>query len=417
MGNSSGTGSAQIQFLASASTSAQYGTANVAGNYVSISQQAPTLMTETPLNYIPITPCRAVDTRNPAGPFGAPYVTGMTSRSFAMPSSSCNIPSNAAAYAMNVTVVPHDVLGYLTAWPSGQVQPYVSTVNSMDGRIKANAAILPAGTNGAVSFFATNDTEVVIDINGYFVAASSNTGLNFFTLAPCRIVDTRTSVNTFGTPSLAPYLERDFPILQSNCGVPAEAKAYSLNVTAVPQVPLSFITMWPAGQNQPLVSTLNAPTGSITANAALLSAGAGGDLAVMATNLSDLVLDINGYFAPPAASGLHFYAVPPCRLLDTRLSVNTPSLGEQSISVAGACNVPSNASALVINATVVPPAPLSYLTLWPDGETQPFVSTLNSPDGMVASNMAIVPLNNGAIDSFFTNASYLVIDVNGYFAP
>jgi hypothetical protein len=55
----------------------------------------------------------------------------------------------------------------------------------------------------------------------------------------------------------------------------------------------------PAGQTQPLVSTLNAPTGTITANAAIVPAGANGDLSVFVTNDSDLIIDVNGYFAQP----------------------------------------------------------------------------------------------------------------------
>ncbi len=51
---------------------------------------------------------------------------------------------------------------------------------------------------------------------------------------------------------------RAFPVQSSNCGLPADAQVYSLNVTAVPRGPLGYLTMWPSGAPQPLVSTLNA---------------------------------------------------------------------------------------------------------------------------------------------------------------
>jgi hypothetical protein len=51
-----------------------------------------------------------------------------------------------------VTAVPRGALRYLTAWPTGEAQPLVSTLNSIDGAVLANAAIVPAGTGGAVSF-------------------------------------------------------------------------------------------------------------------------------------------------------------------------------------------------------------------------------------------------------------------------
>ena len=84
-----------------------------------------------------------------------------------------------------------------------------------------------------------------------------------------------------------------------NCGIPASAAAYSLNFTVVPYGPLGYLTTWPAGQAQPFVSTLNAPTGTVVANAAIVPAGNGGDISVFATERTDLVVDIDGYFAPP----------------------------------------------------------------------------------------------------------------------
>ncbi|MGA1990859.1 MAG: hypothetical protein ABSH46_07345, partial [Bryobacteraceae bacterium] len=93
---------------------------------------------------------------------------GGSTRSFTIPASACSVPSTAAAYSLNVTVVPDGVLYYLTAWPAGSSQPLVSTLNSFDGSVVANAAIVPAGTNGAVSIYVTNPTQVILDINGYF---------------------------------------------------------------------------------------------------------------------------------------------------------------------------------------------------------------------------------------------------------
>ena len=78
--------------------------------------------------------------------------------------------------------------------------------------------------------------------------------------------------------------------------------------------------MWPSGQTQPLVSTLNAPTGAITANGAIVPAGSNGEVSVYVSNPSDVVLDVNGYFAAPGANGLSLYTTPPCRVLDTRSS-------------------------------------------------------------------------------------------------
>ena len=371
------------------------------------------------LRFIPVTPCRVADTRNPAGPFGAPFIAGNTNRPFTIPSSSCGIPATAQAYSLNVTVVPHGSLSYLTVWPTGQTQPLVSTLNSVDGRIKANAAIVPAGTGGAVSVFATNDTEAILDINGYFVLAATSSALAFYPMAPCRLVDTRSNLVSSG--ALSGGVSRTLPLLSSSCNVPATAQAYSLNFTVVPGGPVGYLSVWPTGLSQPLVSTLNDNTGTIVANAAIVPAGTAGSIDVYATNTTDLVVDINGYFGPAATGGLSLYNLPPCRVLDTRNPPGSPPFtGSLDVNVIGAgCGGTSGVQAYVLNATVVPSGALGYLTLWPQGAAQPTVSTLNAVDGAITSNMAIVPTDNTEISGYASgpSATHLILDMSGYFAP
>jgi hypothetical protein len=67
-----------------------------------------------------------------------------------------------------MTVVPPASLGFLSTWPAGDALPVVSTLNALEGQIVANAALVPAGTGGAVNVFVTNATHVIIDTNGYF---------------------------------------------------------------------------------------------------------------------------------------------------------------------------------------------------------------------------------------------------------
>jgi hypothetical protein len=374
----------------------------------------------TALQFVPVTPCRVADTRNATGPFGGPEVAAGTSREFDIPQSACGIPSGALAYSLNVTAVPSGPLGYLTLWPSGQAQPTVSTLNS-DGRAKANAAITPAGTNGGVSIFVTNPTHVVLDINGYFVPAGSSSALSFYSLSPCRVLDTRKTAGPLGGPSLAGNSSRSFDLQQSVCGFPYYAKAYSLNVTVIPKTSLGYLTMWPTGETQPLVSTLNATTGAVTANAAIVPVGNNGGISIFVSDDSDVVVDANGYFAVPAADGselgLSFYPAAPCRGLDTR---NSSGAFNGLLSVVfedSPCAPSSAAQAYVLNATVVPTSSLGYLTLWPAGGTQPVVSTLNANDGAVSSNMAILPTVNGDTSAFSSNSTQLILDISGYFAP
>jgi hypothetical protein len=373
--------------------------------------------TTSELQFISINPCRIADTRNATGAFGGPELAAASTRTFNLPQSACGIPSTAVAYALNATVVPVASLGYLTVWPAGQTQPTVSTLNS-DGRVKANATITPAGTDGGVSVFASDATQFILDIDGYFVPAGTSTaGLQFFPLTPCRIADTRNATGALGGPSLGAATSRAFPVLSSSCGIPATAKVYSLNVTAVPHGSLGFLTAWPSGESQPVVSTLNASTGAVTANAAIVPAGTGGEVSIYVSDASDVILDVNGYFAPPATGGLSLYTVTPCRAIDTRSGAGAFD-GTLSVPIHGSsCAPPATAQAYVLNATVVPTASLSFLSLWAAGKAQPVVSTLNANDGAVTSNMAIVPTTNGSIDAFASDSTNLILDISSYFAP
>jgi hypothetical protein len=158
------------------------------------------------LTFIAITPCRLVDTRggafNGSSPFSGPSIAPMTTVTFPVQEASGNtapapcgtIPSIAQAYSFNLTLVPAGGgrVNYVSMWPSGYPQPFVSTLDDVQGLIVSNAAIVPAGTvNGGISVF--NDgpttTDVIIDMNGFFAAPSDlngNTAIGLGTLARAR---------------------------------------------------------------------------------------------------------------------------------------------------------------------------------------------------------------------------------------
>jgi hypothetical protein len=125
------------------------------------------------LRFYPVTPCRIADTRSGAGftgQFGPPTMAGGATRTFALPVSSCGVPSGASAYSLNFTAIPPGggPAANLTTWPAGGTSmPNVSTLNYY-GSVVANAAIVPAGTNGAINVFVNYTTDVLFDINGYF---------------------------------------------------------------------------------------------------------------------------------------------------------------------------------------------------------------------------------------------------------
>jgi YVTN family beta-propeller protein len=403
------------QFIAQNLSTNRVYAVNTADNTVSVVQGANVAAVE----FKPLTPCRLIDTRAPGGG-GA--IAGGTFRDFYLPQlGGCGVPNNAVVYSLNVTVVPRGALGYLTIWPTAQDLPVVSTMNSLDRRVKANAALIPAGYQGGVSVFVSNTSDVILDINGYFPTQGET--YEFYPLPPCRLVDTRGAAGNLGGPRLEASSRRTFPLTEATTCIPpgSNAAAYSLNFTAIPNPsaqPLHYLEVWPTGaEPQNPVSTLNNPTATTVANAAIVPAGTSGSITVYVPDSTDLAIDINGYFGYPSASGLSLYPAAPCRLLDTRSS--QPFSNKLVVGVvASPCAPPSNAAAYAFNATVIPYPSFHWLSLLPDGNTSPTVSTLNARDGYITSNMAIVPTSNGKIDAWTDGGTTnLILDMSGYFAP
>jgi hypothetical protein len=128
------------------------------------------------------------------------------------------------------------------------------------------------------------------------------TGGNAFVgVAPCRLVDTRQAgfPTSYGTPALVAGAPRNFDLNSDPLcpGIPDFVQAYSLNITVTNTQGPGFILIYPQGSSQPDVSTLNYVAGQTIANAAIVPAGPGGGVTVIAgVSGTNLIIDINGYF-------------------------------------------------------------------------------------------------------------------------
>ena len=131
------------------------------------------------LVFIAMTPCRLVDTRSGSGSsvtgqFGPPSLVGGVSRIFPVPVSQCGVPV-AAAYSLNVVSVTPvgQSVGYVAAWPDDRTWPGTVILNAPLGGIVDNSAIVTAGADGGIQVLSTNNTDLVIDLNGYFLQGAS----------------------------------------------------------------------------------------------------------------------------------------------------------------------------------------------------------------------------------------------------
>jgi hypothetical protein len=117
-----------------------------------------------------VAPCRAVDTRRPAGPSGGPALGAGSSRVFPL-AGSCGVPAGAISVAANVTVVGSAAAGSVGLFPDGSTPTGTSTLNFRAGQTRANNAVLRLGVTGGVSARAaipSGSVDLVIDLTGYF---------------------------------------------------------------------------------------------------------------------------------------------------------------------------------------------------------------------------------------------------------
>jgi hypothetical protein len=123
-----------------------------------------------PGSFFTLTPCRVLDTRNLAGPYGGPALAAGQSRPFTL-AGRCGIPASARAASVNLTVTLPTAQGNLRLYPAGQAVPPTSTLNYAGGQTRANNAVVGLSPSGALAIRcsqATGTAHVILDVTGYF---------------------------------------------------------------------------------------------------------------------------------------------------------------------------------------------------------------------------------------------------------
>jgi hypothetical protein len=414
----------------------------VAGNAFSIIQEGNSTITPVPTNglrFVPLEPCRMVETRpeynyeGRTGSFGPPFLSASETRTLVPANSNvCRaIPASAKALVLNLTLAPRGIVDFITIWPTGESRPNFWTIRSIDGLVVANSAIVKTGIGNAINVFASNPADLIIDVTGYFTDDAS--GSVFYPLTPCRVIETRPAYRNqpgpFGPPALQGGVVRSFRFPGNpSCNVPSGAAAYSLTLTVVPPAPVAFVTAGPTGSSRPNVSTINSPTGRVLANSVIVPANANGSIDIYAFENTDLVVDINGFFAPDNGTGLFYFPVSQCRVAQTNSgsfsgAFGGPILGSRStrsipITASGCQGIPVTARGYALNITAMPDAgrSLPFLTVWPTGQQLPNASVLNAFEGQTVSAGFLVPAGvNGSVDVYSFLPSHIALEISGYF--
>ncbi len=380
--------------------------------------------------YVPITPCRVVDTRRVGGRFG-----NGTQRSWQV-SGTCGVPSGATAIEAAVSAVAPKGTGYLRVWPADVSEPNATVVNYA-GRGITNTGPIQLSAAGAVRArnLGSASTDVVLDVVGYYLRTTATlpAAASYYVSTPqCRAMDTRAT----GGPLSAG--QQRVQQIGGRCGVPSTATAVIASVSAVTPAGIGFLRVWPAGAAEPTATMVNYAGTSITNSGAVPLSGTGAVAVKNYGATSHVVIDILGYYIPtsaaPRPAGAAFYVpVTPARVADTRKDyANDPPIQPNAVAWFYVANlsgvevdkqggtsspVPAATVGVVASVSVVGPTSSGFVRVWPAGSAEPGTTLINYAGHSITNTTVLVP---GRADQVLAHnhsggATDLVIDVVGYY--
>ncbi len=175
----------------------------------------------------------------------------------------------------------------LTGCPAGPINLVITTTGGAAATLTSDSAVSETVGNGGLSV--TNGAINIVP------------GTSLFTLAPCRVADTRNPPGPSGGPPLSANTIRSFPVT-GICGIPASATAVAINIAVFLPTDSGDLRVYPTGGAAPLASTINFRPGIVRANNAIVPLGAGGQISVQcdmppgSSGSTNFFFDVFGYF-------------------------------------------------------------------------------------------------------------------------
>jgi hypothetical protein len=279
------------------------------------------------------------------------------------------------------------------------------------------------------------EVEVVIDMSGAPLAPD-RLGENFHMITPTRLLDTRAAN---GVPGVSPLGRSPISVrIAGRAGIPANATGVIANLTVTSPTAGSYLTVWPTGQAQPVVSNINFVPGETIANMATLALGNAGMLELRNdAGTTHAIIDVIGWFGPdleppempfldPSGAAV-FMPITPQRVFDSRPTLQYPVSNHLIGGAPRGITVPislvpptvGNIYGVLVNLTAINPTADTYLTAYSlrtSSSVPPNTSNLNLAKGTVRANLAVVEWTG---EQFLvlnkSGLTHFVVDVLGFF--
>jgi hypothetical protein len=328
------------------------------------------------------------------------------------------VPADASAVAVNLTVTSPTSYGVITAYAAGTGKPGTSNLNYVAGQTVSNLAMVPLGTDGRLTLTNTSSgsAHLVVEVSAYYHEGMPSAPGTFSSVAPTRLLDTRLSSGPVSGGSSVTFKAG------GKLGIPTNASAVVLNLTATETKSFGFLTAYAAGSSKPTASSLNYMAGQTVPNLVVVPVGTDGKVTVANTSsgTAAIIADVAGYFLPgkPTQAGA-LRALSPTRFLDTRASSGPVAAGKSlTFHVRGVKGIPTTVAAVVVNLTTTEAKSSGILTAYGSGSPTPNASTLFYLRGQTVANLAVVPVGpdgNVKITNTSSGSVQIIADVAGYF--
>lgn len=329
-----------------------------------------------------------------------------------------NIPSDTTSISANFAVTGSSTKGYLTVYSCSATVPTVATMSFAAGETVSNAGMFPLAA-GDLCVFSPATVQLIIDINGYTRTGSSNL---YNGLTPQPIVNTATGLAGDGHRPAGSVLE--VKVRGTGSAVPSDASAVLLNIAGVNPTSNGYITAYTCGTTRPTVASVNAAVGFTRQNTTVVPISADGTICFYTHTSMGLRAEVLGYFSPN--TGGSYTPANPARLIDTRdqyraamnfglAGARIPAGTTQTLTIAGTRGVPTNATAVSLNVTMVPSGS-GTVTVWGCGTTPDVVSMTFYDTSITSTGMQVKLSGTGAFCIRSSVAVHVVVDLNGYWA-
>lgn len=346
-----------------------------------------------PARFVSFGPVRQFDTRR--GDQGGRHPGGRATRVYTLPS----VPVGATAVTMNVTAVDPAAGGYLSVFPCKGAVPATSSLNYQPDRGATPNQVTVAVSGGQVCVLSQQDVDLVIDVAGWWLPA----GDSEFGADQQRLWDTRTQ----GGGAAGSVLVLDLATLSA--GRP-DVTGVSVNLTTTDSTGAGFLTGYDCDTARPLASNVNFTRGITTANHATLALRSSSRrLCVYASNATDIVVDLTGWWVTGSGQRTLRTLAVPDRSLDTR----EPGARTGRLVPGGTVTIhPPLARSLFVNVTADAAIGPGYIAVFPCSVGWQGTSTVNFRPGVPVANAALVDATSGVCARSNTSVE-LIFDVFG----